>query len=125
MTAWLLPIIFGFATGVVSAFGVGGGTLLLLCMTLFLDVDTATAQTINLLYFLPTAAISLLFHKKNGYLNADVAKASIPFGILFAIIGAWIGAVADMDILHKLFGAFLVYAGISLLFSKNKAEKSK
>ena len=53
MTAWLLPLAVGFATGILSAWGVGGGTLLLLCMTLLLGVDQRTAQTINLLYFLP------------------------------------------------------------------------
>ena len=49
MTAWLLPRAVGFATGILSAWGVGGGTLLLLCMTLLLGVDQRTAQTINLL----------------------------------------------------------------------------
>ena len=39
MTAWLLPLAVGFATGILSAWGVGGGTLLLLCMTLLLGVD--------------------------------------------------------------------------------------
>lgn len=36
VTAWLLPLAVGFATGILSAWGVGGGTLLLLCMTLLL-----------------------------------------------------------------------------------------
>ena len=59
MRTWLLPIAFGFATGILSAWGVGGGTLLLLCMTLFLGVEQREAQAINLLFFLPTAGISL------------------------------------------------------------------
>ena len=55
MTDWLLPALAGFGTGILSAWGVGGGTLLLLLMTLFLGVDQTQAQGINLLYFLPTA----------------------------------------------------------------------
>ena len=39
MTDWLLPALAGFGTGILSAWGVGGGTLLLLLMTLFLGVD--------------------------------------------------------------------------------------
>ena len=77
MTAWLLPLAVGFATGILSAWGVGGGTLLLLCMTLLLGVDQRTAQTINLLYFLPTAGMGLLSHGKGGLLEKPVLR-SVP-----------------------------------------------
>lgn len=46
----------GAVTGVLSGFGVGGGTLLLIYMTAFAGVEQHLAQGINLLYFLPTAA---------------------------------------------------------------------
>ena len=74
MTDWLLPFLIGAATGVLSAWGVGGGTLLLLCMTLLLGVEQTEAQGVNLLYFLPTAGVSLLYHRKNGYLDKDVLR---------------------------------------------------
>ena len=63
----MLPLLFAAATGVLSAWGVGGGTLLLVCMTLFLGVDHREAQAVNLLFFLPTAALGLFFHRKNGF----------------------------------------------------------
>jgi len=85
MTDWLLPALAGFGTGILSAWGVGGGTLLLLLMTLFLGVDQTQAQGINLLYFLPTAGISLLEHRKNGYLDREVMRAAIPLGTLAAL----------------------------------------
>ena len=66
MKVWLIPLLAGFGTGILSAWGVGGGTLLLLIMTLFLGVDQQAAQGINLLYFLPTAALALVSHGKNG-----------------------------------------------------------
>ena len=72
MTAWLLPLAVGVGTGILSAWGVGGGTLLLLVMTLFLGVEQSTAQGINLLYFLPTAGAGLLFHRKSGLLDRQV-----------------------------------------------------
>ena len=55
MSAFVLPFLCGLGAAVISAWGVGGGTLLLLVMTLFLGVDQRTAQGINLLFFLPTA----------------------------------------------------------------------
>lgn len=56
-----MPLLAGVGCGVLSAWGVGGGTLLLLVMTLAFGVDQAAAQGINLLYFLPTAAMGLIW----------------------------------------------------------------
>lgn len=69
MTDWLLPFLCGLGAAVISAWGVGGGTLLLLVMTLFLGVDQRMAQGINLLFFLPTAISALLCHWQKGYLD--------------------------------------------------------
>ena len=43
MTEWLLPFLCGLGASIISAWGVGGGTLLLLVMTLFLGVDQRLA----------------------------------------------------------------------------------
>ena len=66
---WLLPLLAGTATGILSGFGVGGGTLLLIYMTTLAGLPQTTAQGINLIYFLPTAATALPAHVKNGYVN--------------------------------------------------------
>ena len=50
MKDWILPLIVGAVTGVLSGFGVGGGTLLLVYMTAFAGVEQRLAQGINLLY---------------------------------------------------------------------------
>ena len=78
MTDWLIPFLCGLGASVLSAWGVGGGTLLLLVMTLLLDVDQRTAQGINLLFFLPAAASALFVHRKNGYLDRPTLHAAIP-----------------------------------------------
>ena len=38
MTDWIIPFLCGLGASILSAWGVGGGTLLLLVMTLFLAV---------------------------------------------------------------------------------------
>ena len=55
MNEWLFPLLAGAVTGVLSGFGVGGGTLLLVYMTVFAGLDQHLAQGINLLYFLPAS----------------------------------------------------------------------
>ena len=56
---WLGCVLAGAATGVLSGFGVGGGTLLLVYLTAFANVPQNLAQGVNLLYFLPAAATAL------------------------------------------------------------------
>lgn len=123
MTGFILPLLIGFGTGILSAWGVGGGTLLLLCMTLFLDVDQSTAQGINLLYFLPTAGMGLIWHKKNGLLEKDVLQQAIPLGTLAAIAAAWIATSVDTAFFRKPFGIYLLITGIITLFQKKQDNK--
>lgn len=67
--AWPISLLAGAVTGVLSGFGIGGGTLLLIYMTAFAGVPQNLAQGVNLLYFLPTAATALPAHIKNGYID--------------------------------------------------------
>ncbi len=120
MTAWILPLLVGAGTGILSAWGVGGGTLLLLIMTLFLNVDPTLAQGINLLYFLPTAATGLFSHHKNGLLDKPAIKSAAPWGAAAAIIGAIIATTIDTDILRRPFGVYLIVMGLLTLFTKEK-----
>ena len=124
MTDWLIACAVGFGTGILSAFGIGGGTLLLLVMTLFLGVEGPVARCINLLYFLPTALGSLHQHKKNGYLNKTAIVSAIPFGIVLAVAGAVAAAWIDTNLLHKAFGLYLLWAGISVLLPSKKKKTS-
>lgn len=120
---WLIAFACGLGASILSAWGVGGGTLLLLVMTLFLDVDQRTAQGINLLFFLPTAASALVCHAKNGYLDKPTLKAAIPMALVAAIVGAWIATAVDVDLLRKPFGIYLLLSGASLLWpSKHKKD---
>ena len=120
MTDWLIPFLCGLGASVISAWGVGGGTLLLLVMTLFLDVDQRTAQGINLLFFLPTALSALLCHARGGYLDKPTLKSAVPWAVAAALAGAWIATNLDVEVLRKPFGIYLLLSGISLLWPDKK-----
>ena len=113
----------GFGTGIISAWGVGGGTLLLLIMTLFLGVDQTTAQGINLLYFLPTAGVSLFFHRKNGLLDKAVIRQAVPAGLISAAAAAWLATAVDVALLRKPFGIFLLLTGLTTLRQSRASKK--
>lgn len=123
MVKWLVPFLAAAATGALSGWGVGGGTLLLVVMTLFLGVGHRDAQVINLLFFLPTAGISLFFHRKNGYLDKKTWMEAAPVGVAAAFAGAMVSVLVDVSLLRKPFGAFLLYGGGLMLWSGIKGEK--
>lgn len=125
MTDWIIACAVGFGTGIISAFGIGGGTLLLLVMTLFLGVEGPVARCINLLYFLPTALGSLYYHRKNGYLDKTAIRAAIPVGVALAVVGAVAAAYIDTGLLRKAFGLYLLWAGVSVLWPKKKKNSTE
>ena len=122
MVEWLLPFLFALGTGILSSWGVGGGTLLLVCMTLFLGVGYREAQAVNLLFFLPTAGISLFFHRKNGFLEKDAWRQAAVPGTAASLAGALAALAVDVSLLRKPFGLFLLYSGVSMLLSAWKQK---
>ena len=124
MSGFWIPLLAGAATGVLSAWGIGGGTLLLLVMTLLLGVEPRTAQGINLLYFLPTAGMGLLYHRKNGLLDRPVLRAAAPWGTAAAAAGALLATAVDVSLLRRPFGIYLLLAAASLLLQAKKPGKT-
>ena len=120
MNEWILPLAVGAATGVLSGFGVGGGTLLLVYMTAFAGVEQRLAQGINLLYFLPAGLMALPAHVKNGYIEKPALLPAIGAGLVCAALAAWAAAAIDVSMLKKCFGGFLVAVGMMELFGGKK-----
>ncbi len=114
----LIAALAGAATGVLSGFGVGGGSLLLIYMTSFAGVPQAMAQGINLLYFLPTAATALPAHFKNGYVEKPALLPAICAGLACSALTAWAATALDAGVLRKCFGVFLIAIGLRELFKK-------
>ena len=110
----------GLGAGILSGFGVGGGTLLLLYLTAFAGVPQNLAQGVNLLYFLPTAATALPAHFQNGYLDKKTAVPAILAGLAGTAVAAWAATGLDVELLHRCFGAFLLFIGLRELLAQKK-----
>ena len=89
----------GFFSGIISGMGIGGGTILIPALLFLTEVNQQQAQGVNLIYFIPTAVVALITHRKNGTLDLKTAKP-----------------------LKKLFGGFLLLMGLSEIFKKKKGE---
>ena len=114
-----IDVLAGAICGILSGFGLGGGSILLVYLSHFASVGQAQAQGINLIYFIPTAAASLVFHIRNKLINLSVFfRCAVP-GVIFSAVSAIIATSIEPDILRKFFGIFLVISGVKILFSKN------
>ena len=117
-------IITGFLAGTISGMGIGGGVLLIPALGILYGMHQQAAQSINLLYFIPTAAIALFTHRKNGNIQSDGLLKLTLFGLFGAGIGAALALWIEPDLLKKIFGFFLLGMGI-IEFSKKTGGKEK
>ena len=105
----------------------GGGTILVLVLSNFLNINQHMAQATNLLYFIPTSIAAIWIYWKNGNLDKKVALKMIPFGIAFAVLGSYIATLIQAQNLKKYFGIFLLAVGVYEIFItvKNKINENK
>lgn len=122
MMEQLIDFLAGTATGILSGFGVGGGTLLLVYMTAIRGLDQHLAQGINLLYFLPAASAALPSHLKNHYIEKRIVVPAVCAGLATAVPAAWLSAGMELEPLRKCFGVFLILIGLSELFHKESGQ---
>ncbi|MGI6013103.1 MAG: TSUP family transporter [Oscillospiraceae bacterium] len=117
MNDWI-SILVGALTGILSGWGCGGGTLLLLYLVSFAGMQQAVAQGINLLYFLPCSAAALYGHWKHHYVERTVLLPAILAGTLATVAAALLATTIRTALLEKLFGAFLLITGIRELLRR-------
>jgi len=102
----------GIVLGFLSGLGVGGGTFLMLWLTLVLGMDPQSARCINLLFFIPCAICSSLFRWKQGTLPIKKLIVPVLLGCIMAGIFSFWGSTLDTAVIKKIFGGLLIFAGI-------------
>lgn len=115
--ALIVGTLLGFLTGL----GVGGGSLLILWLTLVLEMSQTDARGINLLFFLPSAAISCYLRWKQGAVTLKKILPAIFAGCAAAAVFSLISTRIDLEILKKLFGVLLLATGIRELCYRTKS----
>lgn len=114
----MLNLIAGFLCGILSGFGIGGGSLLMLWMTLVAGIPQRTAQGVNLLYFLPTAFAAVLIHQRRRAIDWRAVLPAAVCGCITAGLCALLAGRLDTALLRRLFGGFLLAVGASELLRK-------
>ncbi|KUO72599.1 MAG: permease [Clostridia bacterium BRH_c25] len=120
----MLTIIIGFASGIISGMGIGGGTLLIPALVFTVGVKQQIAQSINLIVFIPSAIAALFVHTKKHNIEKGLLLKLAITGCAGAVIGSLLAVNLDSNLLKKFFGAFLLIMGVYEITSKSKNKKT-
>ncbi len=112
----LAYILAGLVGGIVSGMGMGGGTLLIPLLILFLGLEQHIAQAVNLLVFIPTGIVALIIHAKNKLINFRVSLCVAIPAIIVAILSAILVGRIESGVLRIIFAIFLIIIGIFELY---------
>ena len=116
-----------FVTGILASMGLGGGMVLILYLTLIAGISQITAQGMNLLFFIPIAALALVIHSKNKLVKWRKIIPAIICGIVSAVLGTFLAKTLGNNFLTKLFAVFVLVTGLKeffpSFFEKKEAKK--
>lgn len=111
----LMPLIFGGLIGVVNGlFGAGGGMLAVpLLKKMGFSQTDAHANAVAVI--LPITVVSAVLYIIRDYVEISGALIYIPTGIIGSVLGTLILKKISPFYLKKIFGFFMIYAGVRLL----------
>lgn len=114
--SFMISVAAGTVLGFLSGLGIGGGSLLLLWLTLVQGVPQETAQKINLMFFLPAAAVAIFFRWKKGKADLQVILPALLAGIAGTVLTGFLADAIDTQILRKPFGILLLVTALREIF---------
>lgn len=118
-------ILAGVLGGIIGGMGMGGGTLTIPILTIFLNYKQILAQGVNLIAFLPMSIVALVIHFKNHLVAYKETWFLAVVGSLFSVLGAFGANMVPNIVLKKLFALFLIGLAIWQIIEINKQKKSK
>lgn len=119
----MIEIFIGTISGIVSGLGMGGGTILILFLSLFLDIEQHIAQATNVIFFVPTAVTAILVNLKQKNINLKIGLPICLWGVIGAFVGAVISMQMNMKTLRKFFGLFIILIAIYQTYMYIKGKK--
>ncbi len=113
-------LLAGLFSGLIGGMGLGGGAVLIIYLTVFLDTPQLKAQGINLIFFIPIALTAVIIYAIKKQIKW---KTVLPFaagGILGALIGIFVANLLGGEWVARLFGGFIAILGIKEIFFTKK-----
>lgn len=108
-------VILGVLAGVLAGMGMGGGTVLIPMLTLICAFSQHTAQSINIVAFIPMSIIVLIIYFKNRLICYKTGVFIVSFALLGCVCGTYALSMISIIYLKLIYSIFLSAIGIWLL----------
>ena len=115
-----MNILASFFSGLLGSMGLGGGSVLIIYLTLFNNTTQINAQGINLIFFVVCASASTIIYTIKKQIKYKEIIPLVLGGIIGAFIGQFFLKQISIELLPKLFGVFLIFMGISSIIKTKK-----
>lgn len=119
----VLALAAAFLSGLLASMGLGGGMILILYLTLIEGVSQRSAQGINLVFFLPIAALAMIIHCRAGLADIEKLLPAIISGCVTGAIFSFAAGRIESELLSKLFGGFVIAFGAATAYKALKKRK--
>lgn len=125
LSSFPISVVIGTVLGFLAGLGIGGGSLLILWLTLVIGFSQEIARGINLMFFIPAAFFSSFLRLRQGMLPWKPLLPAVAAGCICAGLAAWFSGRIELDLLKKAFGVLLLFTGIRELLYKPKKPKAE
>lgn len=115
--------IASFLSGLLSAMGFGSGTVLIVWLTTFMGYGQLRAQGVNLLFFIPCAALSLFLLSKKGLVDKTDSLPLAAGGTVGVAAGQLLLSGIPAEYLSEIFGIFIIILSLKQLFTVRKSNR--
>lgn len=110
-------LVAGILTGLCNGlFGAGGGMIAVYSMIHLLKMESHEAHATAIAVILPLTIISGFVYFRGGFIDWDMALKVGAAGIVGGATGAWLLGRIPPYRLRKIFGVFIIVAGLRMLF---------
>lgn len=116
----VIQILVGTLLGFLSGLGVGGGSLLMLWLTLVAGSPQADARVMNLMFFVPCALIASLFRWRQAKPDRALILWAVAGGLAGALAGNLLHSQLDLELLKKGLGILFLLCGVRELFYRDR-----
>lgn len=103
-----ITVLVSTGLGLLSGLGIGGGSLMILWLTLVCGMDYPAARYLNLLFFLPPAFISVVIRMVKKQVSIKKILPAALAGSLSAVFFSRLSSSWDVALLRRLFGGLLL-----------------
>ena len=108
----ILTFLASLLSGICASMGLGGGSILILFLTLFLNVDRIVAGGVNLMFFIPVALVSVFMSIKNKSYKLKEIAPYVLSGVVFSVPGIALAIYLKSEKVSLFFGIALLLIGI-------------